>query len=96
MKRLHQGNFDFVPRARVVEVGKDKVQYVLLESEWIRTAPADTVVFVSNNLSLADVHNRLIGGREGQQPLVVKRIGDALSPRDLQAAIADGHMAGVS
>jgi 2,4-dienoyl-CoA reductase-like NADH-dependent reductase (Old Yellow Enzyme family) len=87
------GNFDFVPRARIVEIGKNNVQHVPLQGVQLRTVAADTVVFVTNNQSLIDVHDSLRDSAKSR-PFTLKLIGDALSPRDIQAAITDGHMAG--
>ena len=94
LKRLHQGQFDFVPRSRIVEIDKDTVNYVPLEGEKLRTAKADIVVFVADNLPLLDVHQSLLDDAALASRRTVKLVGDAKSPRDLQAAIADGHMAG--
>jgi len=52
------------------------------------TVPADTVVLVTPNLPLRDLYD----GLRGRHPDVML-VGDALSPRDIQYAIADGHRA---
>lgn len=54
----------------------------------VRTLAADTVVLVTPNAPINDVQAALEG-----QVAVVKAVGDALSPRTLQAAIREGHVA---
>ena len=52
--------------------------------------PADLVVFINAKESLRDIYDDLreAGFRRGENMVLV---GDALAPRDLQFAIAEGH-----
>ncbi|SKC11574.1 hypothetical protein, partial [Sphingopyxis flava] len=50
--------------------------------------PADTVVFVSANRSLREIYDEMAGSG-----VPIKLIGDALAPRDVQAAIREGSLA---
>ena len=92
LQRLNKGTFDLVTRARIVEVGSNFVRYVPLQGEREVTVAADSMVYVADNHPLNEIYDSLIGDKPVKFKL--KRIGDALSPRDLQAAIAEGHMAG--
>ena len=94
LRRLNEGDFEFIPRARFVEIGKSEVQYVPLEGKRIKHAPADTVVFISGNQPLTEVHESLTRGQNEPPSFILKLAGDAQSPRDLQFAILEGHMAG--
>jgi thioredoxin reductase len=94
LRRLNEGDFEFIPRARIVEIGKSEVQYVPLEGKRIKHAPADTVVFISGNQPLTEVHESLTRGQNEPPSFILKLAGDAQSPRDLQFAILEGHMAG--
>ncbi len=62
-----------------------------LQNRRARALPADTVVMVTPNLPLRGLYDDL---RDSHPDIVL--IGDALSPRDLQVAIAEGHRAGRS
>jgi hypothetical protein len=53
-----------------------------------RTIIADAVVLVTPNQPINDLQTTLVG-----QVALVKAIGDALSPRNLQTAIREGHVA---
>jgi hypothetical protein len=53
----------------------------------VRTVAADTVVIVGPNQPCRDLYDTL------RDQLPARLVGDALSPRDLQAAIADGRRA---
>jgi len=52
------------------------------------TVPADTVVLVTFNNPVRELYDEIYRKHPD-----VKIIGDALAPRDLQYAIADGHRA---
>jgi NADPH-dependent 2,4-dienoyl-CoA reductase/sulfur reductase-like enzyme len=53
--------------------------------------PADTVVFISGNMPNRELFDALAGHNSGREFRV---IGDANSPRFLQTAIREGHIAG--
>ena len=52
----------------------------------IATVPADTVVLITPNEPMRSLYDEL---RQHHRHIAL--IGDALAPRDLQAAIAEGH-----
>jgi len=94
LRRLRQGNFSVIPRARVAAVGDGLCTLVPVEGGDAWDLPADRVVLISYNRPLTDVYDAMSERRANRPPLPMRRIGDAETPRDLQAAIAAGHMAG--
>lgn len=97
LSRMHQtGEFRHHIRTRAIEINKDTVR-VGPESFWYEGGsgefeiPADVVVFVSVNRS-----NRELADALAEQGLDHRLIGDALSPRYLQVAIREGHIAGAA
>jgi len=60
-----------------------------IQGRTVRRVPADTVVMVAGKRSLNELARELAG-----RVATVKLVGDALSPRDLQCAIREGHLAG--
>jgi hypothetical protein len=93
-KRLSEGDFDLNVRSRIVRIDKHSVEMAPVEGDRTRTIPADSVVLITRNLPTAEVYESLVTGHNEPPPFLLKLVGDAKSPRDLQAAIADGHMAG--
>ena len=94
MRRLRQGEFSLRVRARIVEIGNRDCKIGWIEGEQIETVAADTVVMVAYNTPNADLYGELGGANLIGRDYGLKIIGDAASPRDLQVAIREGHMAG--
>lgn len=94
LKRLQMGSFTLIANANLVEIGKGSADYRIIGSDTVQRISADCAVLISGNLPIAEVHDQMIDGLNEPVPFLLKRIGDALSPRDLQAAMAEGHMAG--
>ncbi|MFA7586548.1 MAG: FAD-dependent oxidoreductase [Novosphingobium sp.] len=82
------GNFRFVPYARLMSVGNGVAVLTHRYGGEPFTVPADTIVFVSHNRSNRDLLDEL-----ADWPGQVIALGDARSPRYLQTAIREGHMA---
>lgn len=94
LTRLHAGTFTLVANANLARIGEDFVDYNVIGRTERRSVPADSVVLISGNLPLADIYQSARDRRNDTHPFSLEIIGDAKSPRDLQAAIAEGHMAG--
>jgi 2,4-dienoyl-CoA reductase-like NADH-dependent reductase (Old Yellow Enzyme family)/thioredoxin reductase len=88
LERLQAGRFRLVTRAHLVEVRPRECVIRPLQGSEHVVVPADHVVLVLPRESLADLHGEL----RGAVPHLAL-VGDALSPRDLQAAIREGHLA---
>jgi pyruvate/2-oxoglutarate dehydrogenase complex dihydrolipoamide dehydrogenase (E3) component len=88
LQRFYDGDFTLLIRHLLVEVrpGECDVRPVL--NQRVRTVPADCVVLVTPNEPMRDLYLAL-----AQELPRVVLVGDAVSPRDLQAAIAEGHHA---
>ena len=80
------GGFEALSRHRVVEILDDSCIVVANEGTATREIKADIVVLISPNEPRQSLYHDLQG--EG---LDVHMIGDALTPRDIQSAITDGH-----
>ena len=82
------GNFTLLTRHHLVAIGQGDadVRPYLGAEQQIRTLCADTVVLVTPNRPLRDLHDALVGR---QANLAI--IGDARQPRGLLPAIWDGH-----
>jgi hypothetical protein len=61
-----------------------------LRGRRLEAVPADLVVLVTPNAAQSELYDEL----RSELP-DIRRIGDAASPRDVQAAIADGRRAGM-
>lgn len=88
LERMSKGKFNAFTRAKLVEV---RTAVCLIQYRYggkLLEVPADTVVFVSNNKS-----NRLVADELAGFDCPVVVVGDALSPRYLQTAIREGHLA---
>lgn len=91
LERFYQlGEFEILTRHQLLEIQPKEcvVRPKQAGQNQTRTIPADTVVLVTHNLPLRGLYDEL---RECQANLVI--VGDAKSPRDVQAAIAEGHRA---
>jgi 2,4-dienoyl-CoA reductase-like NADH-dependent reductase (Old Yellow Enzyme family)/thioredoxin reductase len=90
LERLYaKGSFELVTRAHLVAIEKTHCIVRPIQGRAQRRIPADVVVLVAGKLPLNDLAKAL----DGRVPRMCL-VGDALSPRDLQAAIREGHMAG--
>lgn len=85
------GRLQIHTRARMVSAAKGEAVFKA-HGMPERTVPADTVVFVGYKLP----NDELIQTLGGEEQMIIHRVGDALSARDLQAAIREGHLAGRS
>lgn len=89
LKRLHAlGNFRIHVQAALVSIEPGRAEIRPIYSEKTEWVPADTVVRVDYRVPANDIWKSL-RTRIGQVILV----GDALSSRDLQVAIREGHCA---
>ena len=88
LERLAAGQFRFVPYARLDAVEPDSVTLGHRYGGPTEEVPAETVVFISHNAA-----NRDMAGELADWPGKVVLVGDARSPRYLQTAIREGHMA---
>ncbi|GAB4136179.1 MAG: FAD-dependent oxidoreductase [Sphingomonadales bacterium] len=88
LERLAKGDFRLITYARLaaVEDGSARIDFRYGGSSV--EVPADTVVFVSHNSS-----NRELADTLADWPGAVQVVGDARSPRYLQTAIREGHLA---
>jgi NADPH-dependent 2,4-dienoyl-CoA reductase/sulfur reductase-like enzyme len=87
-RRLHLAGLRFVPDVALTSISQGAVTW---EGNWgggAETASADAVVLVSHNVATGDAV------RDAVRHARVDVIGDALSPRFLQVAIAEGRRAG--
>lgn len=89
LRRLHQaGKFRVVTQSELVSVEKGTVKVKPIFGTEPESIQADTVVLVGYRQSQNDIWHEL-RGRVDQLHLV----GDALSMRDIQPAIREGHLA---
>lgn len=87
LERLSQGNFELMTYAHITEIRKDSV--VVTRPYGVPlNVPANTVVFVSYNACNRQLLDDLSGSTA-----VVKAVGDVVSPRFMQVAIREGHLA---
>jgi hypothetical protein len=87
LQRLAKGNFRLVTYAKLLSVGDDQVRLGQRFGGAEFDVPAETVVFVGHNAANRDLADEL-----GDELRVIP-VGDARSPRFLQVAIREGHMA---
>lgn len=88
LERLARGDFRLVTYARLEAVEDGHVRIAHRYGGAPLRVPADTVVFVSHNAPNRELIDQLAGW-----PGRVVAVGDARSPRYLQTAIREGHMA---
>ncbi|MFT4066881.1 FAD-dependent oxidoreductase [Paraburkholderia sp.] len=92
LRRMHKaGRLRIVTQAALVSIGNGSAEIRPLFGNTAETVAADTVVLVGYRQSQNEIWQAL-RGRVGQLHLV----GDALSSRDIQPAIREGHLAGRS
>ena len=87
---LELGGFTLLTRHHLVEIraGEAVVRPYLGAMQQVRTVPADTVVLITPNKPLREIHEALAPVRDN-----VVIVGDARQPRDLLRAIWEGHAA---
>lgn len=88
LERLAQGNFRLVTHGRLLDVSDEGAKIGLRYGGSFDLA-ADTIVFVSHNAPNRDLIDDLAGF-----PGKMVAVGDVLSPRYMQTAIREGHLAG--
>jgi 2,4-dienoyl-CoA reductase-like NADH-dependent reductase (Old Yellow Enzyme family) len=95
LTRMQRKPFRYLIRTRAIAIEPDAVVVgpVHLTDDKVDTErlPADTVVFVSHNRPNREVYSELLG-----RVADVRVVGDANSPRFLETAIREGHIAGAS
>jgi 2,4-dienoyl-CoA reductase-like NADH-dependent reductase (Old Yellow Enzyme family) len=88
LERLQVGDFRLLTRMQLVEIQPEVALLRPLQGERVERIRADMVVLVLPRESLGLLHEEL---RSAVSQFAV--IGDALAPRDLQAAMREGHLA---
>jgi len=88
LERLSKGDFRLLTRARLLSVGDGVALIAHVYGGAPFEVPAETVVFVSHNAPNTDLAGEL-EGYAGQ----VLTIGSARSPRFIEDAIREGHLA---
>lgn len=86
LEELYKGEFELLTRHMLVSIGQGTADIRPLQSSRLRTVMADTVVLITHNRSLNELHGELAKGN-----IPVELVGDARAPRDFQAAIKEGH-----
>lgn len=86
---LNKGEFELMTYSKIVEVRPGTTVVQSIEDGPLKEIPADVVVLGLPRESLRGLYDDL----KGRVPKL-KIVGDAKTPRDVQAAIFDGHMAG--
>ncbi len=84
---LHAGEFTLLVDHHLVEVRDDDCVVRPLRGRREHEVPADVVVLITPNHPNREIHDELAA----DGTLDLRLIGDAASPRDMQAAIAEGH-----
>jgi hypothetical protein len=87
LEYLYDGDFTLLTRHLLVEIGRSSCVVRPLQSARAQEVPADVVVLVTQNEPNRALHDELVAAGHPD----VRLIGDAASPRDLTAAIAEGH-----
>jgi hypothetical protein len=86
LERLYKGEFSILNRHRIVSIAPGEAVVQPFQSARPTTVPADTVVLITPNAPMRGLYDEL---RQHHRNIAL--VGDALAPRDLQAAIAEGH-----
>jgi NADPH-dependent 2,4-dienoyl-CoA reductase/sulfur reductase-like enzyme len=94
LRRLRRGAFEIRVRARLVEIGKTSCTLGWLEGDQTEVVAADSVILITNNSSNRQLYDDLVANSGVAKECRLKLVGDAASPRDLQVAIREGHLAG--
>lgn len=90
LEYLYRGEFRLLVRHQLLEIGPRTCVVRPAQGRETEEVPADVVVLVTQNEPNREIHDELAAG--GARDAVL--VGDALAPRDLEAAIAEGHRAG--
>ena len=88
LERLARGDFELITYSRLVAVEDKSVSIEARFGGPVRSIEADTIVWVAHNRSNRDLVDELAA-----TPIPTVAVGDARSPRFLQTAIREGHMA---
>jgi 2,4-dienoyl-CoA reductase-like NADH-dependent reductase (Old Yellow Enzyme family) len=88
LERLGDGDFSLFIRHRLIEVAEDEAVIAPTHKGPSKSVPAETVVFVTANRPNRSLYDDLVG-----QVNELHIIGDANSPRFIDAAMREGHMA---
>jgi hypothetical protein len=88
LERMQSGDFRLLTRMHLREIRKDSCVVRPLQGVRDEIVPADTVVLVLARESLNSLYEDLRGSVAS-----LSLIGDAKAPRDIQAAIWEGHLA---
>jgi 2,4-dienoyl-CoA reductase-like NADH-dependent reductase (Old Yellow Enzyme family) len=94
LRRMSKGKFNWLTRMRAIAIGDGFATIgptYLAVGDSQTTVPADTLVFVSLNRPNQDLYHALTA-----RGMPVSHIGDAQSPRFLDAAIREGYLAGAA
>jgi NADPH-dependent 2,4-dienoyl-CoA reductase/sulfur reductase-like enzyme len=95
LRRMKGKPFTWMTRTRVISIKGGSVivgpQHLNDDEEDTSTISADTVVFISGNRPRRDIFTIL-----SERNFDIRLVGDAHSPRYLQTAIYEGHMAGAT
>lgn len=94
LRRLREGDFTLVVGGRLVEIQDGACRLGYLDGNTVWDVPADTVAFISFNAAQNQLYRDLGGGTRAPRSYELHLVGDANAPRDLHAAIREGHMAG--
>jgi hypothetical protein len=91
LERGSNGTLDVLTRHHLVEITPGTCRVRAIHGRKERLIPAETVILVTPNLPVQSLFDDL----RDRLPDVLL-VGDAAGPRDIQAAIADGHRAALS
>lgn len=86
MERFDRGAFTLMTRTVLKAIRPGECVVRPLNGEREQVVPADVVVLITANRTLDEIYTDLVE----EMPLI-RRIGDAAAPRDIQAAIAEGR-----
>lgn len=89
MERFVKGDFRIMVRSQLTDIRLGECSVRSVHGGKDEMVKADTVILITPNASFAPIFDELRDVVSG-----ISRIGDALSPRDVQAAIAEGRRAG--
>jgi 2,4-dienoyl-CoA reductase-like NADH-dependent reductase (Old Yellow Enzyme family) len=84
------GDFELLVRHQLIEVRGDDCLVRPCEggANQVRAIPAETVILITQNEPLRDLYDELVSAG-----VTARLVGDARSPRDMQMAITEGHLA---
>jgi NADPH-dependent 2,4-dienoyl-CoA reductase/sulfur reductase-like enzyme len=95
LTRMRGKPFRYIIRTRAIAIEADAVMvgpaHLVVDDIDTERLAADTVVFISSNRPNRDLYVEL-----SERRLDVRVVGDANSPRFLETAIREGHIAGAS